>query len=69
MKGVSFTIFLAWATRSLVLKIGGARSIRLGLVPFAIGMFLACVASVIIFDIVGIFLRLGGVDDVYCRIP
>ncbi|MDP6631489.1 MAG: hypothetical protein QGH42_03920 [Kiritimatiellia bacterium] len=69
MKGMVFTIFLAWLARSLVLKIGGARSIRHGLVPFAIGMFLACVVSVVFFDIVGIFMRLSGVEDVYCRIP
>ncbi|MBM4143610.1 MAG: hypothetical protein FJ225_08490 [Lentisphaerae bacterium] len=69
MKGVWFIMFIAWLARNLVLKIGGARSIRHGLVPFAIGMFLACIASIVIFDVVGIILRSQGIVDIYSRMP
>ncbi len=69
MKGVWFVMFLAWLARNLVFKIGGARSIRHGLAPFAIGMFLACIASIVFFDIAGICLRTQGVVDIYSRIP
>lgn len=69
MKAVWFTMLLAWLARNLVLKIGGARSIRRGLVPFAVGMFLSCVFSIVVFDVVGIYLRTQGVLDVYSRIP
>jgi len=69
MKAIWFTMFLAWLARSLVLKIGGARSVRTGLVPFAVGMFLACVFSVVAFGVVGIYLRTQGVLDVYSKIP
>ena len=60
---------IAWAIRLIVLRIGGAHSIRKGLVPAAIGMFLACTISIIIFDVIGLFLRTHGVLHVYCDWP
>lgn len=66
---VWFICFLAWAIRSITLKIGGAHTIRRGLVPFCVGMFTACIASIVIFDIVGIYLRSQGVTSIYSRWP
>jgi hypothetical protein len=62
-------IFVAWLVRVILLRVGGAQSIRRGLVPFCVGMFLASVASIVVFDMVGIYLRCRGVVDVYAAIP
>ncbi len=69
MGGFWFCAFAAWLIRVLVLRLGGARSIREGLVPFCVGMFLACVVSILFFDLVGIVLRAQGVTSVYSAIP
>ncbi|HOF89041.1 MAG TPA: hypothetical protein PLZ36_13205, partial [Armatimonadota bacterium] len=66
---VWFTCFVAWAVRVIVLRIGGAHSIRRGLIPFCVGMFLACVTSMILFDLVGLYLRAIGITAVYSQIP
>jgi hypothetical protein len=60
---------LAWAIRGIVLKIGGARAIRHALVPFCVGMFLACVFSMILFDAIGLILRANGVTNIYSGLP
>ena len=64
-----FTCFLAWAVRFITLRIGGAHSIRKGLVPFSIGMFLACAASIILFEIVGLYFQAHGMTTVYSSWP
>jgi hypothetical protein len=69
MKSVWFAMFVAWIVRHIVLRIGGAKSIRRGLVPFCVGMFTACIVSIVVFDVVGFYLRSQGVVDVYSRIP
>jgi len=61
--------FLAWAIRWIVLKIGGARAIRSALVPFCVGMFIACVFSMILFDGIGLILRANGVTNIYSGLP
>ena len=61
--------FLAWAIRGIVLKLGGARAIREGLTPFCVGMFVASVVSMILFDGIGLFLRWHGLTDVYNGVP
>jgi hypothetical protein len=63
------TFFLAWAIRSIVLRIGGAHSIRKGLVPFCVGMFLACLVSIMFFDVLGFYLRHIGMTNIYCKMP
>jgi hypothetical protein len=60
---------LAWAIRWIVLKIGGARAIRSALVPFCVGMFIACVFSMILFDAIGLILRANGVTNIYSGLP
>ena len=62
-------IFVAWLARMILLRVGGAQSIRRGLVPFCVGMFTACIVSIVIFDVVGLYLRFHGVVDVYSSIP
>ena len=69
MKGMWFYILLAWVIRLVLFRLGGARTIREGLVPFCVGMFLAAVVSIPVFDVVGIILRLHGVTSVYGGIP
>jgi hypothetical protein len=69
MKGMWLYMFLAWCIRMLMLRLGGARTIRDGLMPFCVGMFLAAVVSIVVFDGVGILLRLKGVVEVYSGIP
>ena len=69
MKNVWFTLFLAWLARLVVFRIGGAQVIRRGLVPMCVGIFLACVTSIVLFDGIGIYLRLQGVVDIYAKMP
>jgi hypothetical protein len=69
MKSCWFIFFLAWAVRLALFRVGGAHVIRRGLVPFCVGMFLACVAAIVIFDGVGIYMRMHGVAEIYSRIP
>jgi hypothetical protein len=64
-----FIAFLAWLIRLLVLKIGGVHSVRRGLIPCGVGMFLACAVSIIGFEIVGLILRGQGVAAIYSRMP
>ena len=69
MRSCWFYFFLAWLARLMLFRIGGAQTIRRGLIPFCVGMFLACIASIVCFDVLGIILRLRGVTEVYCSIP
>lgn len=69
MRGQWFAILIAWAIRSLVFRIGGAQTIRKGLIPFCLGMFLACIVSILLFDGLGLLLRAQGVTDVYSGMP
>ncbi|MEI6518769.1 MAG: DUF6785 family protein [bacterium] len=64
-----FSILIAWLVRVIVLKIGGVHSIRKGLTPFAVGMFLACISSIIVFEVVGFVLRAQGITSVYALWP
>jgi hypothetical protein len=67
--GMWFMCLLAWLIRLVVLRIGGAHSIRKGLIPFCVGMFLACVVSIMLFDVVGFYLRSIGVTNIYSKMP
>lgn len=69
MKSMWFYFLAAWLTRQILFRLGGAQSIRRGLVPFSVGAFLACIASIVIWDVVGVVLRLQGVTEVYSGIP
>ena len=69
MMGVWFPLFIAWLVRSILLRIGGARMIRHGLVPFSVGLLLGAVTSIFFFDAVGLYLRAGGATKIYAGIP
>jgi hypothetical protein len=60
-----FTIFVAWVIRQLVQRIAGVHGIRRGLVPFAVGMFLGCIATIILFDGASLILRAQGLTNIY----
>ncbi|HOF87272.1 MAG TPA: hypothetical protein PLZ36_04075 [Armatimonadota bacterium] len=66
---VWFTCFVAWAIRAVVQRLGGAHTMRKALLPFAIGMFLACVASVVLFELIGLVLGATGPNQVYNKMP
>ncbi len=69
MRQTWFLAFLAWLARLALFRMGGAAVIRRGLVPFAVGMFIGCVVSIVLFDVTGLILRAQGVVEVYSRIP
>lgn len=69
MKGVWIYIMLAWCARLVLFRLGGAHVIREGLTPFCVGMLLASVCSIVVFDIVGIMLRINGMTEVYAGFP
>lgn len=69
MRNMWFTFFIAWLARLALFRVGGAQTIRRGLMPFCVGLFLAAVVSIVIFDGVGIVLRLQGVRQVYATMP
>jgi hypothetical protein len=69
MKGIWYFAVLAWAVRLSLFRLGGARTIREGLVPFCVGMFLAGIVSIFVFDLTGILLRMTGVVEVYSKMP
>ena len=68
-RGMWFMAFLAWFARVIVFRVGGAHTIRRGLVPLCVGLLLACVVSIVLFDIVGIYLHAHGVAVVYSKWP
>jgi hypothetical protein len=43
------TLLVAWVLRLLVLRIGGARAVREGLVPVAVGIFLAALVAHVVY--------------------
>lgn len=69
MRSGWFVFFIAWMIRLILFRLGGAHVIRRGLVPFCVGMFLGCVASIAVFDVVGVCLRAQGVTEVYSKLP
>ena len=63
-----FTALLAWLIRVIVLRIGGAHSIRRGLIPFCVGMFIACMVSIMFFDIIAIYRYSHGIASAYTKV-
>ena len=49
----------SWSAQLVVAALFGAAGLAL----------LACIAAIVIFDVLGIYLRLHGVTDVYSKIP
>jgi len=64
-EGVWGSALAACAVRYVVLKFGGAATVRKKLMPFCVGMFLAVVVVSLIFTLIAIYLRAHGVDRIY----
>lgn len=60
---------LAWLIKWACLKLGGAQFYRQKLVPFAVGIFLAAVVSVLFFNAVAIHLRAQGIELTFGGMP
>jgi hypothetical protein len=69
MGGFWLCAFIAWLVRVIMLRFGGTHTIRNALMPFVVGMFLACIASVLFFTIFSVYLRSTGITDVYIGLP
>ncbi|MBQ6246893.1 MAG: hypothetical protein IJK04_08510, partial [Kiritimatiellae bacterium] len=63
------TILIACAIRWAVFKIGGAKAVRSKLLPFFIGVFAGCVASVGIFTLINGHAAAQGSPNFYFGIP
>jgi hypothetical protein len=59
----------AWAIRLLVLKFGGAATVKNKLFPFFIGVFLGCVVSILVFVLYGAYLQGQGTNVIYTALP
>jgi hypothetical protein len=63
------TLLVAWAIRSLVLKIGGAQAVRSKLQPFFIGAFVGCLLSIAAFSVINSIAFRTGSTYFYMDIP
>ncbi|HUW33983.1 MAG TPA: DUF6785 family protein [Planctomycetota bacterium] len=59
------SVLAAWAIRFVVLKLGGAATVRNKLMPFCVGMFLGVLAVAIFFNVIAVILRSQGVERIY----
>jgi hypothetical protein len=59
----------AWCIRSIVLKMGGAATVRSKLIPFAVGMFVAAVLAVLLASLCNAYLVSRGVMTIYGDLP
>ena len=69
MEGVWGSVLVAWIIRSVVLRLGGAATVKKKLLPFFVGFFLAAVLSVLIWDIYAWHLQSLGVERLYSGVP
>ena len=65
IEGAWGSVVAACAIRFVVLKLGGAATVKNKLMPFCVGMFLAVVLVAVIFNIIAVFLRAQGVERIY----
>jgi hypothetical protein len=63
------SLLVAWLIRSIVLRLGGAATVRNKLLPFFVGFFVGCIITILIWDIHGLFLRGAGIDRSYGILP
>lgn len=60
---------VALVIRSVVLKLGGAHTVKNKLLPFFVGVFVGGVLTCIFFNVYGFILRAQGVDRIYGALP
>ena len=63
------SVLVAWFVRLMVLKVGGAATVRNRLQPFFIGVFLGAITSALVFGILGGYLHHLDVGRIYGEIP
>lgn len=63
------TLLIAYLIRLTVLKVGGARAVREKLTPFAIGLFVGCIAGIAVFTVVNAVFSAGGSNLFYGDMP
>ncbi len=69
VEGVWGSVLVAWIIRSVVLRLGGAATVKNKLLPFFAGFFLAAVLSVLIWDMYAWHLQTQGVERLYSGMP
>jgi hypothetical protein len=63
------SITVAWAVRALVLKFGGATSVKTRLQPFFIGAFVGAVVVVVVFTVINALSLAGGSATIHGTLP
>ena len=54
--------------RFVVLKLGGAATVRNKLMPFCVGMFLGGLLVMFAFNIIAVYLRANGVERIFGKL-
>ncbi len=63
------SLLTAWAIRLIVLRLGGAATVRTKLIPFFIGVFLAGVAAYLLLGLHGSHLLAQNVERIFSEVP
>jgi hypothetical protein len=69
MENVWGSVLTAWIIRSSVLTFGGATCVKKKLLPFFVGVFVSSILVLVIFYIVGTYMRAIGVENIYGVLP
>ncbi|MCX5660326.1 MAG: hypothetical protein NTW19_11475 [Planctomycetota bacterium] len=69
VEGAWGSLLVAWVVRGLVLKLGGAMTLRTKVMPMAVGMFLGALASLVFFNVLSAYMLSRGVPTTYGALP
>ncbi len=61
-------MLVACVVRFVVLKMGGAATVRNKLMPFCVGMFLGGLLVMFVFNIIAVYLRAHGVEKIFGKL-
>lgn len=62
------SVLVAAVIRFVVLKLGGAATVRNKLMPFCVGMFLGGLLVMLVFNIIAVYLRANGVERIFGKL-
>ena len=62
------SVLVACVVRFVVLKMGGAATVRNKLMPFCVGMFLGGLLVMFVFNIIAVYLRAHGVEKIFGKL-
>ncbi len=65
LEGLWGSLLVAWVIRALVLRLGGAATVKRKLLPFFVGFFVAAVLCILLWNLYGFHLHQAGVDRIY----